>query len=118
MEPDDDTGAAADGADHLQRAAREVIGAARSFLDAVEELVEDRERLSGVAERIAGAVSDLVDRSSSRSPWGDVEDLFGADEEADEDPDDGSDDGEGATPDDAAAQEDPGDRKVRRIRVD
>ena len=69
MEPD----ATTDGLDHLQRAAREVLGAARSFLDAVEEMVEDRERLSGAAESVAGVVTDLLDRGKSKgtdSPMG------------------------------------------------
>ena len=48
----------AEGIDHLQRAARELVAAARSFLDVVEQVVEDDERLSGAASSIA----DLVGR--------------------------------------------------------
>lgn len=127
MEPEDDEprrsadGLAADGVDHLQRAAREVIGAARSFLDAVEEMVDDRDRLSGAAERIAGVVSDLVDRSAARSPWGDPDDDVDLDDDvADEvvdDPDpDGADTGGPARS--GTAPESGGPKKVRRIQVD
>ena len=45
-----------EGIDHLQRAARELVAAARSFLDVVEQVVEDDERLSGAASSIAGLV--------------------------------------------------------------
>lgn len=68
---------ATDGTAQLQRAAREVLGAARSFLDAVEELVEDRDRLHGAVESVTGVVSDLVAKvSPSRpSPWGEPEEA-------------------------------------------
>lgn len=48
---------AAEGVDHLQRAAREMVAAARSFLDVVEELVEDRAALNEVASTLSGAAS-------------------------------------------------------------
>jgi hypothetical protein len=54
---------AAEGLDHLQRAAREMVAAARSFLDVVEELVEDRSALAEAAATVtglAGAVTDAV----------------------------------------------------------
>lgn len=54
---------AAEGLDHLQRAAREMVAAARSFLDVVEELVEDRTALAEAAATVtglAGAVTDAV----------------------------------------------------------
>lgn len=44
------------GMEHLQTAAHEMIAAARSFLDVVEDVVSDREKLRGVAD----AVTDLV----------------------------------------------------------
>ncbi len=62
---DDDTGAEdpqhsgpelSEGVEHLQRAARELVAAARSFLDVVEQVVEDDERLSGAASSIAELV--------------------------------------------------------------
>ena len=46
---------AAEGIDHLQRAAREVVAAARSFLDVVEELVEDRAALNDLTTTLSGA---------------------------------------------------------------
>lgn len=44
------------GVEHLQTAAHEMIAAARSFLDVVEDVVSDREKLRGVAD----AVTELV----------------------------------------------------------
>lgn len=46
----------AEGVEHLQAAARELLGAARAFLDVVEDVVEDSERFSGAA----ATVSDLL----------------------------------------------------------
>ncbi|MDQ2678266.1 MAG: hypothetical protein M3Y51_05935 [Actinomycetota bacterium] len=46
----------AEGIEHLQHAARELVAAARSFLDVVEQVVEDDERLSGAASTIADMV--------------------------------------------------------------
>jgi len=58
---------AAEGVDHLQAAALELIVAARVFLDAAEELVHDRDRVGdavAAVASIAGAVapSDLFGR--------------------------------------------------------
>jgi hypothetical protein len=50
-----------DGFSHLQAAAREMVAAARSFLDAVEELVEDDDRFG----QAVGQVTDLVREASS-----------------------------------------------------
>ena len=55
---------AAQGVEHLQSAARELLKAARSFLDVVEEVVEDPERLTGAASGLA----DLVASSFGRRP--------------------------------------------------
>ena len=46
----------AEGVEHLQAAARELLGAARAFLDVIEDVVEDSDRLSAAAD----TVSDLV----------------------------------------------------------
>lgn len=43
---------AAEGVDHLQAAALELIDAARAFLDVLEELVGDRDRLVEAAETV------------------------------------------------------------------
>lgn len=48
---------AAEGIDHLQRAAREMVAAARSFIDVVEELVEDKDALKDVAAGLSGAAT-------------------------------------------------------------
>ena len=117
-----------DGTAQLQRAAREVLGAARSFLDAVEELVEDRDKLHGAVETVTGVVGDLVAKvSPSRpSPWGEPEEA-----------DDGwTDEGwsneaawragsDGEAPEDAeepveepADEPAPAPKKVRKIQVD
>lgn len=64
--------AAADGVEHLQRAAREMIAAARSFLDAVEQVVEDNEALRDASASVTDLVATVVDsvRSGARSaPW-------------------------------------------------
>jgi len=55
-EPTTDAGAgpdpAGEGIVHLQAAAREVVAAARSFLDAVEETIADRDRLAAVVTSV------------------------------------------------------------------
>lgn len=50
---------AGEGIDHLQRAATEVIAAARAFLDVAEDLVSDRERLAEVAG-LVGTVANAA----------------------------------------------------------
>jgi hypothetical protein len=79
----------ADGVEHLQAAAKEVIRAGRSLLDAIEGLVEDPAALQG-AVRTLGAVAQGAIRQLGL---------------------DGRGDGEG--PDD----DDGDDGKVERIRV-
>ncbi len=59
-----------EGIDHLQRAARELVAAARSFLDVVEHVVEDDERLAGAASSIA----DLVGRGLGSTTGRDLAD--------------------------------------------
>ncbi|WP_334142793.1 hypothetical protein [Rhabdothermincola sp.] len=46
---------AAQGIDHLQAAAREMIAAARAFLDVVEELIEDRDQVASVVHAVGSA---------------------------------------------------------------
>ncbi len=43
---------AAEGIDHLQAAAKEMISAARAFLDVVEELVEDKDAVASVVSAV------------------------------------------------------------------
>ena len=112
---------AADGVEHLQAAARELLLAARSFLDVVEEVVEDRDRLTSAATGVVGLLRDglsgVTAPTSPLEPWervawqGDTADPAEADapagEAADTDP--------AAEPavSDAAPR-----RRVRRIAVD
>ena len=58
----------AEGVEHLQTAARELLSAARAFLDVVEEVVEDPERVSNAAQGVSeqafiGKLDDLAMRS-------------------------------------------------------
>ena len=69
--PVDERDPAAAGVAHLQRAGREFVSAARSFLDAVEEVVEDRTRLGELAESFTGFLGELSDAARGGStPWG------------------------------------------------
>ena len=52
---------AADGVEHLQVAAREMLAAARSFLDAVEVVVGDRDKMSSVVS----VVTDLFETAGA-----------------------------------------------------
>ena len=45
-----------DGVAHLQTAARELVAAARSFLDLVEDVVNDEGRLTSVVETVTDAL--------------------------------------------------------------
>ena len=82
--------AGAEGVEHLQRAAREMVAAARSFLDAIEGVVEDRDALKEVSSTVVGlaatvgdAIGDAV-RGGRPAPWvdsawrTDVHDAAGA----------------------------------------
>lgn len=63
----------AEGIEHLQAAAREMLAAARSFLDVVEDVVEDPERLSAAAtsvvDLVRGGVASATRPSSPLQPW-------------------------------------------------
>ncbi|MCC5953007.1 MAG: hypothetical protein JJU45_13030 [Acidimicrobiia bacterium] len=58
---------AAEGVEHLQRAAMEMIDAARAFLDVAESVVADRERVADVVATV-GAVADAAVRSVRTMP--------------------------------------------------
>lgn len=64
----------ADGVEHLQTAARELVAAARSFLDVVEKVVEDDQRMSGAAASFA----DLLGRGLGAAASSDLGGLLGA----------------------------------------
>jgi hypothetical protein len=55
----------AEGVEHLQAAALEVIEAARAFLDVAEELITDPDRVSGTLATVATLV-DGAGRSARR----------------------------------------------------
>jgi hypothetical protein len=63
----------AEGIEHLQAAAREMLAAARSFLDVVEDVVEDPERLSAAASSVVdlvrGGVASATRPTSPLQPW-------------------------------------------------
>jgi hypothetical protein len=58
---------AAEGIDHLQAAALEMIEAARAFLDVVEEVVSDREKVAGVASTISSVATAAARAASSEA---------------------------------------------------
>jgi hypothetical protein len=64
----------AEGLEHLQSAAREMIEAARAFLDVVDDFVGDDEKVASVAEAFGsiarGARRAAQDRSSMDDPSG------------------------------------------------
>ena len=53
------------GLEHLQRAALEMIGAARAFLDVMEELVTDEEKVAEVVDAV-GAATRAAARAMSQ----------------------------------------------------
>ena len=133
-EPNGPAATAAAGAEHLQAAGREFLAAARSLLDAVEEVVEDRARLGELAESFTGFLGELAETArGDRTPWGRavrVEDpvppAAGPDSGSDAGPDSGSDAGadagtESGAPVDGGPPPEPGrprSGRVRRIPLD
>jgi hypothetical protein len=64
---DDGTDArVADGVEHLQRAAHEMIAAARTFLDVVEEVVGDNAAFTAVADAF-GTWGQAMSRAAGRA---------------------------------------------------
>ena len=65
-----------EGVEHVQRAAREMIKAARSFLDLVEEVVDDPDRITEAAASVADMVKGGFSKPEQpweRSAWSDTE---------------------------------------------
>jgi hypothetical protein len=58
-------GRAAEGVDHLQAAASELIAAARSFLDVVEEVVRDKDAVASVVDTL-GSVAHAAGQAASK----------------------------------------------------
>lgn len=75
---------AAEGVDHLQVAAKEMISAARAFLDVLEDLVKDPDVVASVVSAVGsvaqGAAEAVRQGSPGRGPGG-----GGSDEEPGED---------------------------------
>ena len=66
-DPDGRRDPTADGIVHLQAAAREVVAAARSFLDAVEETIADRDRLASIVTSVTELLEGAGRAMSSMS---------------------------------------------------
>ena len=66
------------GLEHLQAAAREVIAAARSFLDAAEEVVEDPAAVQQVVQTLGGLAQAAARRLRTDGPAADEPDDPGA----------------------------------------
>jgi len=84
------------GLEHLQAAAREVIQATRTLLDAAEELVEDPTAVQDLVGNLATVASAAAARMRAAMPHD------GGDADRDSGPDDG---------------DDPDDGRVHRIQV-
>jgi hypothetical protein len=59
----------AEGVEHLQAAARELLGAARAFLDVVEEVVEDPERASSAVQGVSDLLRSGLGLGRRPQPW-------------------------------------------------
>ncbi len=81
---------AGDGVEHLQRAAHEMIAAARSFLDVVEDVVGDSAAVASVAD-LLGSMGQAVARAGGRARTVAADFTDAAPSSAGSDPDDGDD---------------------------
>lgn len=77
-----------EGVEHLQAAAREMIEAARAFLDVVDDFVADDERLASVAEAF-GSVARGARRAAQQSRSSTDDSSEGGPRDADDDGSDG-----------------------------
>lgn len=66
--------AASEGVEHLQVAASEMLAAARSFLNAVDDIISDHEKLSAVASTVTdllasagSSLTSFADRATTES---------------------------------------------------
>lgn len=60
---------AAEGMDHLQAAALEMISAARAFLDVMEEVVTDKTKVASMVD-VVGSVAQGAMRAAARGTQG------------------------------------------------
>ena len=58
-----------EGVEHLQAAARELLSAARAFLDVVEEVVEDPEKVSNAASGVSDLLRSGLGLVRKPEPW-------------------------------------------------
>lgn len=63
-----DAGAGGEGIEHLQAAANEMIAAARSFLDAVENVVHDRDAMATVVDTLSSVAHAASQAASKVNP--------------------------------------------------
>ncbi len=74
----DADGRVAEGVEHLQVAAREMIAAARTFLDVVEEVAGDNAAVASLADAL-GSLGQVVSRAAARAAGDDEHDAGGRD---------------------------------------
>jgi len=79
---------AARGVEHLQAAAKEMIAAARAFLDVVEDVVADPEKVADVVSAVGSVASSVGDAARDASR-GSGRARSGSSERSGDDPDDG-----------------------------
>ena len=72
---------AATGVEHLQAAAREMVEAARAFLDVIDDFVGDDEKVASVAEAFGS-----IARGAARSARSDPDASSGGDDEGHDGP--------------------------------
>ncbi len=92
------------GVEHLQNAARELIAAARIFLDAAEEIVDDPQVLAEVGSTVRSVVSEVTGHfDQRRSEW--FDDSSDDSSDGHHDHADHADHSEHAGPEDGPSQE-------------
>ena len=115
-----------EGVEHVQRAAREMIKAARSFLDLVEEVVDDPDRITEAAASVADMVKGSFSKPEQpweRSAWSetDSDTETGAESEADSESDSHAESGSAPMKEPESpppSKRTPPSSRVRRIAVD
>lgn len=111
-----------EGVEHVQRAAREMIKAARSFLDLVEEVVDDPDRITEAAASVADMVKGSFSKPEQpweRSAWSETESE--TDSETETEPQSGPEtepDSESEPESPPPSKRTPPSSRVRRIAVD
>ncbi len=113
-----------EGVEHVQRAAREMIKAARSFLDLVEEVVDDPDRITEAAASVADMVKGSFSKPEQpweRSAWSETDSETETETEADPEPDSHAESGSAPMKEPESpppSKRTPPSSRVRRIAVD